>query len=115
MIMTATTFTSCSKDDDPKDNTNQNEATTTSSELVGKWYFSYEGETDYSDYFIFKSDGTGTYFYDYDQSDDFTYHYNSKSKTLDLNFKHWEPESCSVEWLGKDYIDIDGYGTYVRK
>lgn len=104
MIMSIVTCTSCSKDDDPKN-----------SELVGTWYFTYNGQTDYNDYFIFRSNGTGVYHYDDEQSDDFTYTYDSKSQILFLNYKHWESERFVIEWLGNNLIDFDGYGEYVRK
>ena len=108
IIMGVIICASCSKDD-PDDNT------TSTNELVGTWYFTYMGETNYDDYFVFKSNGSGTYHYDDEQSDDFTYTYDSKSKMLVLNYKHWDAERFFIEWLGNNLIDFDSYGTYVRK
>ncbi|MDE5749445.1 MAG: hypothetical protein K2H87_01590 [Duncaniella sp.] len=101
-------LSSCSKDDDKDEPKSDNE-------LVGTWYYTSDGETDYDDYFIFRSNGTGTYHYDDAQSDDFTYTYDSKTKFLSLNFKHWDSERFVIEWLGNNLIDIDGYGEYMRK
>ena len=111
VFFSATIVSSC-KDDD-KDSPSSG-----SSELVGTWYFVDDGAVvDYEDFFTFKSNGSGSYNYDNDplNSDDFTYTYNAQTKVLTLNFKHWESETCRVEWLGRDAIDIDGYGTYIRK
>ena len=108
MMMGGMMFSSCSKDDEP-----DNPAST--NELVGTWYFTYMGETDYDDYFIFKSNGTGTYHYDDEQSDNFTYTYDSKSNMLCLNYEHWESERFPITWLGNNAVEFDGYGKYVRK
>lgn len=117
MFLSTLALTSCSKDDEPKKGSDPvvPGQTTVSNELVGTWYFTYNGETNYDDYFIFRADGTGLYHYDDEQSDDFTYTYDAKSKILALNFKHWESERFPIEWLGNNAIEFDGYGKYVRK
>lgn len=101
----------CSKDD----KSDEPEQPASSTELVGTWYFTYNGETDYDDYFIFNSNGSGTYHYDDEQSDNFTYTYDSNSKILNLNYVNWGPERISIVWLGTNAVEIDGYGKYVRK
>ena len=111
LMVGITICSACNKDD--KSDQPDNPAST--NELVGTWYFTNDGETDYDDYFIFKSNGSGTYHYDDEQSDDFTYTYDSKSEILTLNYKIWKSERISIEWLGKNAIEFDGYGKYVRK
>lgn len=107
MLTSVMTCVSCSKDDEPKA-----DGTQTSNKLVGTWYFyDYEG-MDYDDYFIFRSNGTG--FFGLDE-EDFIYEYDSKTNMLKLQFEGWDVERYYVEWLGNNKIDIDGYGTYVRK
>lgn len=110
LVVAVIACSSCSKDDDdePENPSSQNP-------LVGTWYFSYQGDTDYDDYFVFRSNGTGLYHYDDEQSDDFTYSYDDKSKILTLKYKHWESERFPIVWLGNNYVEFDLYGPYIRK
>ncbi len=106
MMMGLMVTTACSKDDEPGSSKNS---------LEGSWYFTYNGETDYDDYFLFRSNGTGLYHYDYEQSDDFTYTYDPKTNLLILNYKHWDSETIFVEWLGNNAAEFGSYGKYVRR
>lgn len=99
-------LSSCDKDDkdEPKGG----------NELVGKWYYTEDGDTDYDDYFIFKSNGTGSYTYE-DDVEAFDYTYDSKTNVLILNYRDDDSERLIIEWLSKDLVDFDNYGTYRRK
>lgn len=112
MIIGVMVCSSCSKKDDEPQLTDK---PTSNNELVGTWYFTYNGETDYDDYFIFTSNNTGTYHYDDEQSDDFTYTYDPKSKILCLNYNHWESERFPIVWLGNNAAEFGDYGKYVRR
>lgn len=110
MSISIISFNSCKDDDEPNQGNN---------ELVGEWYFydDYYDEIDFEDYFTFRSNGTGYYNYDNDpeNSDSFTYTYDSDTKILTLNYKNWDKERIRLTWMGKDKVDFDDYGIYIRK
>ena len=94
---------SCSKDkdDDPS-----------SSSLVGTWYYMDEdGDLDYDDYFVFKSNGNFTYA----GEDNGTYKFNESSSTLTLYWEDDDVEKIDVEFLAKGVIYLDDWGIYKKK
>ncbi len=98
-------ISSCSKDDDD-DNPGS------SSSIVGTWYFvDDDGELDYEDCFVFKSNGAFTWYDDMG-----TYKFNEKTNTLVLYWEEYDEEDrLYVEFLGKNMIEIEDFGIYKKK
>ena len=109
VLLSVSLFSSCKDKDDEPDSPEG-----LSKELVGTWYNVYDGVIDYTDKFYFGSDGNGYYDYQGDK-DTFAYTYNSNDKILYLKFRVWESEVIYLTWNGKNEVEFDGYGTYIRK
>lgn len=106
LFVSVASFTSCKDDKDDKG--------AGSNELVGKWY-----DDEYpNDYVVFNADGSG-YSYVVDGRDTykdyFRYSYSNKNETLTLYWEDDDTEVLEIEWLGKNRIYIEAYGTYTRK
>ena len=107
VLMSVSLFTSCGdKDDEPNAPGN--------SELVGSWYFIYEGDIDYNDMFYFGKDGKGYYRYD-DERESFTYVYNPDAQVVHLYYADADDEGFALTWYGQNLVEFGGYGTYIRK
>ncbi len=109
LMLAITACSSCSKDDD-----DQPDNPSSTNQLVGTWYFSYQGDTDYDDYFIFRSNGTGEYNY-YDEHVDFNYSYDQKSEILTVKNRYGETDRLLLYWLGNNRVEFDDFGVYIRK
>lgn len=96
---------SCSKDkdDDP--------SSSSSSSLVGTWYYMEDGDLYYDDFFDFKSNGS----FSCARIDYGTYKFNEQNSTLTLKWDDDYVEKCYVEFIAKNIIIIDGWGTYKKK
>ncbi len=99
-------ISSCSKDkdDDP--------SSSNSNSIVGTWYFvEDDGELDYEDCFVFKSNGTFSWYDDMG-----SYRFNEKTSMLVLDWDEYgEDDPIYVEFLGKNMIYLEDYGVYKKK
>lgn len=115
LVLFATTAVFSSCDDKNKDDDSSN------SELVGTWYCQEDGYTDYDDSFTFKSDGTFKYRYEDDYDYEYVsgnYAYDSRHEILTLEYKEdgeWESWDLDIYFYSKNKIEIEEFGTYVRK
>ena len=98
-------FSSCKDDDGPSSNP-----------LVGTWFFYYDGYIDNSDSFTFNADGTFVYTYDYErETGKYSYDENNNRLNLMYNDPEWGTEINYIRFINKDEIDIEYYGTYIRR
>lgn len=105
VISVSTVISSCKNDKD--------EPSYGSQSLVGTWYFIYDGDIDYEDSFTFKSDGKFTYLYETDRISG-RYSFDSKKESITF-LVDGEEESCDLYFITNNLIDIEDFGTYIRK
>lgn len=96
---------SCSKDND------DDPSSSSSSSLVGTWYYMEDGDFDYDDFFVFKSNGS----FNYADEDYGTYKFNEQNSTLTLNWGDGDVEKIYVEFIAKNIIYLDDWGMYKKK
>lgn len=104
-LLSATLSLSSCKDD--------KDEVSSSDELVGTWYFYYDGEIDYDDSWTFRNDGTVVYCYD-DETFSGRYTYDAASNMITLVNAGGKTEKVPLYFISKDKISIDDE-IYVRR
>lgn len=107
-LFSATLSLSSCKDD-------KDEVSSSNDELVGTWYFYYDGEIDYEDSWTFRNNGTAILCY-YDESYSARYTYDAASDMITLVWQDadWGTEKYRIYFISKDKISIDDE-IYVRR
>ena len=114
---TSVTLSSCGDDDEPEvitpgtNSSNENGGTNSSTGLVGKWKYNFDGENGYM-LMTFKADGKGTS-YEYDEGDEdyetFTYVYNKSTNVLKIKWddSKYEEDEYTLKWIDNNTFKCD--------